>query len=212
MTELTDQQLQFILNRIRSEGISRVDLQNDVLDHISCLVEERMDNGASFEEAFSTVVNTFTPSGSLKHIELEIILTSNKKLMLMKKILIVASSVVMMFFFVTTFLQGLRLLNNYQWTFMEALAFTSQYLVCLLFLPVYWYLQYKLAAMSEDGFSKSLKQIAFAVAFLCSEALVNAVFFKLMNMPGGNQLFIIAGVLGAVYIPFYGARKLKLAF
>lgn len=212
MTELSDHQVRIILERIKSEGISRTDLQHDVLDHISCLVEEQMDNGASFDEAFNAVVHTFSPFGSLREIEHEITLISTKKIILMKKVLIVASSVVMMLFFITTFLQGMRLLNNYQWSFMEEIAFANQYLICLLFLPVYWYNQYRLAAETEDGFSKSLKQIAFMVTFLCSEALVNAVFFKLMSMPGGNQLFIIAGILGAMYIPFYGARKLKLAF
>ncbi len=211
MAELTDQQVQIILDQIKKEGILRADLQNDILDHICCLIEEQMETGAAFDEAFMKVFLSFSPAGGLKRIALEINLISTEKIMIMKKIMIVTSSVVMMFFFITMVFQGMRLLNNYEWDFMADLAFANQYLICLLFLPVYWFRQYKLATDTEDGLSRTLRQISFAAGFLCSEALVNAVFFKLMQMPGGNQLFIVAGVLGAMYIPFYGIRRLKMA-
>jgi hypothetical protein len=52
----------------------------------------------------------------------------------------------------------------------------------------------------------------FTLGFLCSEALANAIFFKLMHMPGGNQLFIITAVLGMIYVPFYTFRRYKLEY
>ena len=126
----------------------------------------------------------------------------------MKKNILLLASVVMTFFFVSTFLQGLRLLNNYNWAFMEDLAFINQYALCFFIVPLYWYHQYKLDLQQpNDAVSPAWKGVAYATGFCCSEALVNAVFFKLMHLPGGNQLFILAAVLGVIYVPFYFIRK-----
>ena len=125
----------------------------------------------------------------------------------MKKNILLLASIVMAFFFVSTFLQGLRLLNNYNWAFMEDLAFINQYALCLFILPLYWHHQYKLDLHQPNAVSPVWKGAAYATGFCCSEALVNAVFFKLMHLSGGNQLFILAAVLGIIYVPLYFIRK-----
>jgi hypothetical protein len=95
---------------------------------------------------------------------------------------------------------------------MEDLAFVTQYLICLLFLPLYWHHHYQLAAAHNDGQTNLTKGIMFIAGFLCSEALINAIFFKLMHMPGGNQLLVAAAILGIIYVPYYTIRKYRLLF
>jgi membrane protease YdiL (CAAX protease family) len=131
----------------------------------------------------------------------------------MKKFILILVFLAAMLFFFSTLLNGIRLLYNYDWYFMEALALINQYAISLFILPLYWLHQYKNAGnQSSDGLSGKSRQFMFTLGFLCSEALANAIFFKLMHMPGGNQLFIITAVLGMIYVPFYTFRRYKLEY
>lgn len=212
MKELSETQVEYIRNRIRREGINRADLEHDILDHLCCLVEQEADDAGNFEEAFERVFHGFAPAGGMKRIQLEVNYTSIKKIIDMKKFILITASLVLTFFFFTTLLHGIRLLNGYEWPFMEALAFINQYAICLFILPVYWFHHYRMALLEQgEGLSLAATQFMFVVGFLCSEALVNAVFFKIMHLPGGNQLFIITAALGMVYVPFYCLRKYRVA-
>jgi hypothetical protein len=71
--------------------------------------------------------------------------------------------------------------------------------------------QYKSAERAaNDGLRAKWRKCMFVLGFLCAEALANAVFFKLMHMPGGNQLFIITAILGMGYVPLYMFSKYRL--
>lgn len=212
MKALSEEQLEKVRKKVRQEGINRKDLEHDIVDHISCLIENDMHAETDFEQSFEKVFHAFTPIGGFKMIQFEINYNSIKKIIFMKKTIFVLITAAMAFFFLTTLLQGIRLLNDYQWSFMEDLAFTNQYLICLIVLPVYWLDQYRLTLQSPDGMSSALKRFAFVVGFLCSEALVNAIFFKLLHLPGGNHLFVIASCLGLAYVPLYYIRKFRMAF
>jgi hypothetical protein len=212
MNELSDEQLELVLARIRREGIRQADLEADILDHISCLIEAEMNSSPSFEEAFEKVFRDFSPAGGLQRIQFEIKYISTEKIMPMKKTLIIVSSLAMMFLFVSMLFQAIKLMNNYPWPVMEAIAFVNQFLVCLLVLPFYWLQEYKSASLSEDGLSTSYRKLMFIAGLCCSEALVMAVFFKLMHMPGGNQSFVLASIFGMIYVPFYLMRKYRLAY
>jgi hypothetical protein len=209
--ELSDTQIEQIRARIQSAGITRNDLVEDLLDHLCCLVEEEM-HSVTFEIALDRVWGGFAPVGGLHSIQREINFMFNDKISNMKKIIFFATASVLGLFFLAMFFQGLRLINNYEWRFLEDLAFVTQYLICLLFLPLYWHHHYTLAIAHTDGLANTTKGIMFLIGFLCSEALINAIFFKLMHMPGGNQLFVAAASLGLIYVPFYTVRKYRLIF
>jgi hypothetical protein len=131
----------------------------------------------------------------------------------MKKFIFILTLLLSVSFFACIFLNGIRLVNNYNWAFISDLAFINQYAFCLFFLPLYWFHQYKMAINGpHDGLREGTKVLMFTLGFLCSEALANAVFFKLMHMPGGNQLFIITAVLGIAYMPLFLLRKYRLGF
>jgi hypothetical protein len=70
----------------------------------------------------------------------------------------------------------------------------------------------ELTWLSDDHLGSSSRKLMFIAGFFCSEALVTAVFFKIMHMPGGNQSFVLASVFGMIYVPFYLVRKYRLAY
>ena len=210
---LSRQQIAYIQHRIVQDGINSNALQNDIVDHICCSIEREMKDSSDFENIFNKVYNDFKPAGGLQAIELEVTYLSKHKAILMKKLTLILVFLAAMLFFFTTLLNGIRLLYNYDWYFMGELALINQCAISLFIIPLYWLHQYKNARnQSSDGLSEKSRQFMFVFGFLCSEALANAIFFKLMHMPGGNQLFIITAVLGMIYVPFYVFRKYKLEY
>lgn len=209
--ELTEEQVETIRKRIRDSGITRKDLENDLLDHLCCLVEHEMET-SSFAIAADRIWGGFQPQGGMQRIQTDIEFMFNDKISNMKKIIFFLCAIGVAIFFVTTFFQGLRLINQYEWNFMIDLAFITQYVISLFLLPVYWLHHYKMSIRQNHDLSALAQRFMFCTGFLCSEALANAVFFKLMHMPGGNQLFVATAVLGMVYMPFYMIQKYKLLF
>jgi hypothetical protein len=210
---LSNEQIAYIRDKINQEGIDESALLNDLLDHICCAVEYEMKKPSDFESALNKVLSDFSPEEGLGNIQVEINTITHTKSITMKKLTFVLAFLLSLFFFVCILLNGVRLLNNYDWAFMNDLAFINQYAFCLFILPLYWLHQYRMAKQApNDGLGIKMKLVMFSIGFLCSEALANAVFFKLMHMPGGNQLFIITAVLGMVYVPLFLFRKYRLAF
>jgi hypothetical protein len=56
---ITDQQMDFILDDLRSKGIRLEDLQQNLLDHICVLIEENLAADGNFEQYYFTVIRSF---------------------------------------------------------------------------------------------------------------------------------------------------------
>ncbi|MFM2047981.1 MAG: hypothetical protein RI955_527, partial [Bacteroidota bacterium] len=59
MYQLTDKQIDFILDDIKKRGIQIESLQQNLLDHICCTIENEMNNGDDFETFYSTTIQKF---------------------------------------------------------------------------------------------------------------------------------------------------------
>lgn len=210
---LSKEQINYISRQIEQEGIENSDLRNDMVDHICCAVEAKMEESSDFEDILNQVFADFCPEQGLNAMDAEINYLSNYKWIVMKKIIFSFVFVLSMLLFLFILINGIGLANNYNWPFMEELAFFNQYAICLFILPVYWLHQYRIAKKeAKDGMSSAWRLGMFVLGFLATEAFANALFFKLMHMPGGNQLFIITAVLGICYVPLYMFSKYRLAF
>lgn len=60
---LSEQQIDFILSDIKKRGIEIEKLQINLLDHICCLLEEKMNEGDDFESCYKTIIEDFHESG-----------------------------------------------------------------------------------------------------------------------------------------------------
>jgi hypothetical protein len=210
---LSKEQIAYIRNKISQEGICETELFNDLLDHICCTVEREMRHASDFESVYNKVIREFSHEAGLIDIQVEINTISHNKTITMKKLTFILVLLLSVSFFSCILLNGIRLLNNYDWAFVSDMAFINQYAVCLFLLPLYWLHQYTMAKKDPgDGLRAGTKAVIYTLGFLCSEALANAVFFKLMHMPGGNQLFIITAVLGIAYVPLFLFRKYRLDY
>ena len=58
MVSVSEKQLDFILNDIVAHGIETEDLQENLLDHICCIVENEMNTGDDFYECDLNIMKT----------------------------------------------------------------------------------------------------------------------------------------------------------
>ena len=149
MKPLTSQQVDAIRQLIRQQGIRRADLQEDLLDHICCLVEEVMQREEDFHIALQMVMGHFAPAGNIQLIEQEINYLTNFKIFIMKKSFWLLTSLVLLSFFACMLLHGIALLRGETWPLLISFAFVNHYALCLLVLPFYWWQQQ--ATSPTDG-------------------------------------------------------------
>lgn len=83
---LSEEQVEYIRSRLKYGGIGIAALQDDVLDHLCCVVELKMEENIPFDIALTTAIQEFAPEG-LAEIEQETLLLLNAKLINMKKIM-----------------------------------------------------------------------------------------------------------------------------
>lgn len=60
---LTKEQTDWIRTNIRNRGIETIDLEHEMTDHISSAVEEKLEHGIEFRDAYKSVVAAFGPFG-----------------------------------------------------------------------------------------------------------------------------------------------------
>ena len=88
MYSLSDEQIEFIINDIRRNGVELEDLQLNLLDHICCIIEQNLKENDGFEDFYYATVKTFYKK-DLREIEEETInLLTFKNYYTMKKTMI----------------------------------------------------------------------------------------------------------------------------
>jgi hypothetical protein len=82
---ISDDQLSFIRRQLAFYQLNQPDLNDDLVDHFGCVVEELMSGGMPFEKAFEAAFRRISPNGP-KEIEKELIylLTIKRKTMFRK--------------------------------------------------------------------------------------------------------------------------------
>ena len=78
MATLTDEQVDFVARVIKANGIRLEDLQDNLLDHICILVEQRLEQGGTFEDVLAKVFRSFYRK-ELYELEEEALLLSSIK-------------------------------------------------------------------------------------------------------------------------------------
>jgi hypothetical protein len=87
---ITDEQIEYILNDIRRNGVEMEDLQLNLLDHICCIMEQELKETDDFEQFYLKTVRRFYNT-ELREIEEETInLLTFKNYYAMKKTMIVS--------------------------------------------------------------------------------------------------------------------------
>lgn len=200
MYTLTDQQVEFILSDIQRKGIHTEDLQQNLLDHICCILEKEMNTGDDFESTYALILQRFYKNELLEIEQETQDLLTFKNFYFMKKVMILSGLST-----AGTFVLG-SICKVMHWPGASFFFVLAIGLLSFLFLPLLFLLkQRELKSMQE----KLVLISGVMVGMLYTVAVLASVMHWTMAKSGAYWLLMI-GFSFFVFIPLYffnGIRK-----
>lgn len=198
MYQISDQQIDYILNDISARGVEMESLQQNLVDHICCIIEHHLEENGDFENFYQQTIQTFYKD-ELWEIEEETLqLLTFKNYYTMKKIMIysgIFSAAVLSFGIFLKFMH---------WPGASACILLGVVTGGLLFLPLLFTLKAKEKQNKRD-------KLMIGLGTLSGILMSFAILFKIMYWPHANNLALISmGILLLVFLPMYfinGIRK-----
>ncbi len=195
---ITDQQVDYILNDIRRNGVETEDLQLNLLDHVCCIIEQNLEGDDDFEAFYHKTIRQFYKS-ELREIEEETInLLTFKNFYKMKKVMIVSGA-----FSVGAFISG-SIFKIMHWPGASVLLTLGLVTISFLFLPLMVLLKTKDTGNVRE---KLVLGIGALVGMLYFMSTLSAV----MHWPMRTFLWLATVVVAMfIFIPLYfftGIRK-----
>lgn len=199
MHKITDEQVDFILDDIKANGVNTEDLQYNLLDHICCIIEHEMTDRDDFYEFYERILPRFFKK-ELKEIQEE---TDNlltfKHYYAMKKTLKISgivSSILMLLG--ATF-------KVMHWPGAGVMIVLGGATFSLVFLPL-------MIALKFRDEEKTTDKLIFGFSFILGIMGIMGALFKVMHWPYANFLMISSASLFIfVYIPTYFISRFRRA-
>jgi len=186
MSSLTDLQVELIRGDIRQNGIEMTDLEDDLLDHICCALEEELDVNSSFESAYSKIKSLVCPNG-YREIQEEttqlLTLKFNKMRKTMNILGIIGSALLLV---------G-SIFKLQHWPGAGVSLVLGGAILVLGYLPF-------MLSMSLKQTDKTISKIRNVVGYLSSTAIVVGVIFKLQHWPEA-RLILLGGI--GIFLVFF---------
>lgn len=189
---LSSEQIAIIRKYLDQSSISIDSLKDDILDHLCCVVEIKMERGGVFDTALREALDELAPDG-LNEIQREtVFLLNSTKIILMKKIM-----------------YSIGLLSAM--VFVLGWAFGMMHLPGAIALSIYGFMSFVfifLPMLAIDRYKVNIRwalsdKLKFGLGFVSGLIVATSVFFKLMHLPGAEGLLIIGtGVFVFGFLPF----------
>lgn len=198
MVLLSDNQVNKIHDLLINRGVRYESLRLDLLDHICCIVEIKMVDGTSFDEALKEAVRQFGTDGLQRTHEATIYLLT-LKFRIMKKIM---SYIGLIGGIIACSGASFKIMH---WPGANILFILGMLLILVLYLPML------MVAKVKETDSGTLKA-TYITGIL--GAMVNgvAILFKFMHLPGANLLIIASIIIIAlIFLPVYLTHSYRLA-
>jgi hypothetical protein len=197
MRQVSDEEIDYILNDIIANGVVIEDLQNNLLDHICCIIENEMPENEDFYTFYECVMPRFF-NNDLKEIQAE---TENlltfKSFYAMKTTLKISGITSVCFTLLGAILKSLHLPGAGLAIVLGGLTFS------LVFLPLMITLKFK------DEESKVDKWV-FTFGFTLGIGASLGIVFKLMHWPYANFLmFWSIALFVFAYVPIYFMSRIR---
>jgi hypothetical protein len=191
MYQLSDKQLDFILNDIRARGVEMESLQNDLLDHICCVIENNLEANGNFEDFYQKTIHTFYKHELWEIEEETISVLTFKNFYVMKKLMIISGVI-------SATLLSLGLIFKFMfWPGASLFVVLGILGASFIFLPLMFTLRIKEKQNFKDKFILGIGSLVCILISL-------HVLFKVMHWPLWNEMGILAMLLLlVVFLPIY---------
>jgi hypothetical protein len=173
MGKLTAAQRLALREYLISQGLSFKLLQDEMVDHLSCDIEDRMGEGQSFETAWHHAMSEI-PEDHFQTIQTEIMETINKRFSLAQGLSILALA----FLFISVIFKVLHLQGG-DFTLLASFGLMAVSLLA--------------ASLTGISINRERRGSARVLGVICGIVILLIAFaFKLMHWPGGDQLIVLA--------------------
>ena len=191
MYVLKDEQVKFILEDIRRNGIESEELQLSLLDHICCVIETEMLAESHFEEFYRSILPRFFKR-ELREIQEETnLLLTFKNYYAMKKIMLNSGIFSAVAFIIGAILKIMHLPGASVFILLGIASF------CFLFLPLLSILRVKEQKETKD-------KVIIGIATVFGILISLATLFKVMHWPFANMMWMVSlGILFFLFLPVY---------
>lgn len=191
MFVLSEQQVSFILDDIRRNGIELEELQLNLLDHICCIIENEMKPDQNFEEFYRKIIPRFFKRelGEIQE-ETDLLLTF-KHYYAMKKVMLISGAIAAI-----GVIAG-SLFKVMHWPGAAPMFLLSVFILSFIFLPILFLLKAKEVKAKRE-------KITLGIATFFGILVSIAILFKVMHWPGANVMWMLSlGILLLLFLPIY---------
>lgn len=84
--KLTPEQEDIIIMSVKNQGIQLPNLQNDIIDHLCCVIENQLGKGKEFDQLLSEAIIDIAPNGLADVQHQTLFLLNSKRIIIMKKL------------------------------------------------------------------------------------------------------------------------------
>jgi len=191
MYQLSEKQIDYILNDISARGVEMESLQQNLLDHVCCIIEQNLEAKGDFESFYQKTIKTFYKDALWEIEEETLSLLTFKNYYIMKKIMLISGTL-------SAFIILIGVIFKYMhWPGAALILPFGLLLTGFVFLPLLFTLRAKEKQNNKDRF-------VIVVGGLTAILLTVSIVFRIMHWPGADTLgTIFLALMFLVYIPLY---------
>lgn len=194
---LSDKQIDYIFNDISARGVEMESLQQNLLDHVCCIIEQNLEENGDFESFYQKTIKTFYKDALWEIEEETLLLLTYKNYYAMKKTMIISGIYSAAAFILGSFFKIMH------WPGTGPLILTAMVCSSLIFLPIFF-----LFKTRETPERKN--KIILAVGTINGVLFCVSSLFKIMHWPGAHLLWLATiGMMILLFIPLFFFNGIK---
>lgn len=199
MAELNEKEIEILNREIEKQGLTYTQLQNELLDHLCCDIEAKMDEGLAFLKAFEEVRQRLE-NNRIQEIQEETLLLINQKYRMMKKFMYILGTIAPSLVIIGAFFKLMH------WFGSGVLLVMGSFLLGAVYLPVFAMVSIRDTRKKE----KQVNKLLYVAGVLTGFVFITSMLFKIMHWPGAGLGVLISVILAVgFFIPVLVAHALK---
>lgn len=192
MSNLTEQNIEFITQVIHSSQIESIEMKEDLIDHFCCAIEEEIKKGLSFEKSYDKAYQNICPNGFDEIQRETVYLLTFKNIKAMKRLMYLSGYLALIGITTTLFLRS----SNFRYGGISLLLTAA--ILIFLFLPSLFMNLYK-----RELTKSTSDKLKYIFGFIGVELLMVFALFKMNHWPWSTSLFLTSiVVLNFAFFPF----------
>lgn len=190
--KLSTEQEEFVLTTVKTGGVHIESLQNDIVDHLCCVLETQLGKGKPFDELLNEAIADVAPKGLHELENQTLFLLNSNRIIIMKKLMYSIG-----FIGASSLTVGLTF-KLMHFPMANILSTSGLAMLLLIFMPLFALDHYKVAI--SKNISEKMK---FIFGFSSIAIIGVAIFFKYFHLMGAGVLLVLGAFLFAFgFLPF----------